>query len=60
MFDSIFQKKMKLVQGNNHRCMENDISTRKVYVTQCKQNYDDQKWIVENFNSQSSTWSLTY
>lgn len=56
----MFQKKMKLVQGNNHRCMENDISTRKVYVTKCKLNNDDQKWIVDNFNSQSSIWSLTY
>lgn len=57
---TMFQKKMKLVQGNNHRCMEHDISTRKVYVTKCKQNNDDQKWIVENYNSQSSTWSLIY
>lgn len=52
--------KMKLVQGKNPRCMEHDISTRKVYVTQCKQNIDDQKWIIENFNSKSTNWSLIY
>lgn len=52
--------KMKLVQGKNPRCMEHDISTRKVYVTKCKQNNDDQKWIIENFNSKSTNWSLTH
>lgn len=52
--------KMKLVQGKNPRCMEHDISTRKVYVTQCKQNIDDQKWIIENVNSKSTNWSLIY
>ncbi|CAH1724070.1 unnamed protein product [Aphis gossypii] len=52
--------KMKLVQGKNPRCMEHDISTRKVYVTLCKQNIDDQKWIIENVNSKSTNWSLIY
>ncbi|KAF0772537.1 N-acetylgalactosaminyltransferase 6-like [Aphis craccivora] len=52
--------KMKLVQGKNPRCMEHDISTRKVYVTKCKQNIDDQKWIIENVNSKSTNWSLIY
>lgn len=51
---------MKLVQGKSPRCMEHDISTRKVYVTKCKQKNDDQKWIIENFNSKSTNWSLTH
>lgn len=49
---------MMLVHGKNPRCMEHDISTRKVYVTLCKSNNDDQKWIVENFNIKSTNWSL--
>lgn len=51
---------MKLVHGNNPRCMEHDISTRKVFVTHCKPKNDDQKWIIEHFNLRSTNWSLTY
>jgi len=51
---------MILVQGKNSRCMEYDISTRKVYVTECKPDTEDQKWIIDNFNSKSTNWSLTY
>lgn len=51
---------MVLIQGKNPRCMECNISTRKVYVTQCKQKTEDQKWIIDNFNSRSTNWSLTY
>lgn len=51
---------MKLVHGNNPRCMEHDISTRKVFVTRCKQNNDDQKWIIENVNLKATNWSLAY
>lgn len=41
---------MTLVQGkNNDRCMEYDINSRKVYVTQCIPENDDQKWIVDNY-----------
>jgi len=40
--------------------MEHDISTRKVYVTQCKHKNDDQKWILENFNIRSTNWTLIY
>ncbi|VVC40291.1 Nucleotide-diphospho-sugar transferases,Glycosyltransferase 2-like,Ricin B, lectin [Cinara cedri] len=53
-------KKKVLVQGNNPRCMEHNISARKAYVTQCKPENEDQKWIIENFNTKASTWSLTY
>lgn len=51
---------MMLVHGKNPRCMESDISTRKVYTTQCKPKNDDQKWIIENFNSRSMNWSLIF
>lgn len=55
-----FQKKMMLVHGQHSRCMESDISARKVYITQCKPKSDDQKWIIENFNSRYTNWSLTF
>lgn len=53
-----FQSKMKLSQGKAPRCMEHDISTRRVYVTKCKPKSEDQKWIVENYNSTASNWSF--
>lgn len=56
---TIFQSKRVLVHGNNYKCMEHDISTRKVFVTRCKNKNDDQKWILENFNVQSTNWTLT-
>lgn len=55
MYYVSFQSKTTLVQGkNNDRCMEYNINTRRVYVTQCKPENDDQKWIVDNFNSNPS------
>lgn len=40
--------------------MEHDISSRKSYVTQCKNKNDDQKWIIDNFNVKSTNWTLVY
>ncbi|XP_050521586.1 N-acetylgalactosaminyltransferase 6-like isoform X2 [Daktulosphaira vitifoliae] len=47
-----------LVHGTNHRCLESDISTRKVYVTHCQIDNDDQKWIIEHINSNATNWTL--
>lgn len=51
---------MVLVQGENRKCMEHDISTRRVYMTKCKPKSDDQKWIIENFNLGSTNWTLIF
>ncbi|XP_050442559.1 N-acetylgalactosaminyltransferase 6 isoform X2 [Adelges cooleyi] len=47
-----------LVHGGNYRCLEGDISTRKVYVTHCDPKDEDQKWIIEHVNPLATNWTL--